>query len=116
MAPSEVALAAAEMARQIRDRQSNPASCDDWIGLVLTLPSALRDVLLHQLDRGNLMTHIGQSGWPSPDSIVANFRDRFGVDDQALPPEVALQVVNDPRQWLENISQIVDGQEHMLMA
>ncbi|SEK30154.1 hypothetical protein SAMN05216359_101349 [Roseateles sp. YR242] len=116
LSAGDAAAAAADMAQQIRGRTSQLGSADDWVAMVLRLPDALRHVLLDQLDQGNLLTGIGQSGWPAPNSIVANFRDRFGVEGQKLPPEVALQVVNDPHQWRENISQIVDGQEHMLMA
>lgn len=116
LSAKDAAAAAADMAKQIRNRESQIASADDWVAMALRLPDALRHVLLDQLDQGNLLTGIGQSGWPARDSIVANFRDRFGVDGQKLPPEVALQVVNEPHQWRENISQIVDGQEHMLMA
>lgn len=116
LSADDAAAVAKDMAQQIRERAVQADSAEDWVAMVLRLPVGLRQVLLDQLDRGNLLTEIGQSGWPASESIVANFRDRFGVEGQSLPAEVALQVVNDPRQWRENISQIVDGQEHMLMA
>ncbi len=111
----DITAAAAEMATQIRTRQSDGVEADDWVALILRMPEGLRNVLLDQLDRGNLLRSIS-TGWPHPDSIVALFRDCFDVAAQDLPPGVLLEIVNDPRQWRENISEKKDGQEHMLMA
>ncbi len=116
LSESEAASAAADMARQIRARLGEPQRAEDWIALVLRLPEGLQQVLLDQLDRGNLMTGIGQSGWPTEASIVANMRDRFGAEGQVFPAEVTWSVLNDPRQWREDVSQTVAGQEYMLMA
>lgn len=116
LSESEAATVAADLARQIRARRLAPESAEDWIGLVLRLPEGLQQVLLDQLDRGNLMTGIGQSGWPTEASIVANMRDRFGGEGRVFPAEVTWTVVDDPRQWREDVSQTVAGQEFMLMA
>jgi hypothetical protein len=116
LSDDEAASIAADLARQIRARLAEPERTEDWIALVLRLPEGLQQVLLNQLDRGNLMTGIGQSGWPAQDSIVANMRDRFGGEGQVFPADVTWTVLNDPRQWRENVSQIVDGQEFMLMT
>lgn len=103
-------------ARQIRARKGGIEGAQDWVLLVLQLPERLQQVLLDQLDRGNLMTGIGQSGWPTEASIVANMRDRFGGEGQVFPAEVTWTMVNDPRQWREDVSQTVAGQKFMLMA
>lgn len=116
LSESEAAAVAADLARQIRARRLAPERADDWIGLVLRLPEGLQQVLLDQLDRGNLMTGIGQSGWPTEASIVANMRDRFGGEGLVFPAEVTWTVVDDPRQWREDVSQTVAGHEFMLMA
>lgn len=116
LSDDEASMAAADLARQIRARKGGSEDAQDWVLLVLRLPESLQQVLLDQLDRGNLMTGIGQSGWPTDASIVANMRDRFGGEGQAFPAEVTWTVVNDPRQWREDVSQTVSGQQFMLMA
>lgn len=116
MGEADFRLLAAEQLREIRLLENEDADPVGWFSVVFSLPLALRQVLIQQLERGNLITVIGGSGWPNENSIVVNMMHRFGVTATDLPPEVGLQIVNDPRQWLENISQIVDGQEHMLMA
>lgn len=116
LSEDEAAAAAAHVARQIRACKSGTEGAQGWVLLVLQLPESLQKVLLDQLDRGNLMTGIGQSGWPTDASIVAKMRDRFGGDGRVFPAEVTWTLVNDPRQWREDVSQTVAGQEHMLMA
>lgn len=116
LSDEEAAVAASDEARQIRARKGGIEGAQDWVLLVLQLPEKLQQVLLDQLDRGNLMTGIGQSGWPTEASIVANMRDRFGGEDQVFPAEVTWTMVNDPHQWREGVSQTVAGQKFMLMA
>lgn len=112
----DVAGIAREHAAQIRARHQDPAIAADWISLVYRLPDGLCQVLLEELDQGNLMVEIGESSWPSPRCIVAMMRDRFHGEGRTWPSGVFWHVVNDPRQWREDVSESVDGQEFLLMA
>lgn len=115
LSDDDAAAAAADETRQIRACKSGTEGVQDWVLLVLQLPKSLQQVLLDQLDHGNLMTGNGQSGWPTNASIVANMRHRFGGEGQVFPAEVTWTVVNDPRQWREEV-RTVEGQEFMLIA
>lgn len=114
LSDEQAATHAVDMAKQIRAATMDHAR--DWLALVLRLPQDLREVLLDQLEHGNLMTGIGQSGWPTEHSIVANLRNRFDGKGRVFPAAVTWTVLNDPHQWLEGVSQSVDGQEFLLVA
>ncbi|WP_431257462.1 hypothetical protein ACQ86G_22875 [Roseateles chitinivorans] len=113
---ADAAATAREHAAQIRARHQDPAIAADWISLVYRLPDGLRQVLLEELDQGNLMVEIGESSWPSPRCIVAMMRDRFHGEGKTWPHGVVWHVVNDPRQWREDVAEMMEGQEFLLMA
>ena len=116
LSDADAAALAKEYAAEIRARRHAPAAATDWISLVYRLPDGLRQVLLEELDRGNLLVEIAESSWPSPRCIIGTMRDRFHGDCRAWPPGVVWHQVNDIRQWRENVAEILDGQEFLLMT
>ncbi|WP_431286631.1 hypothetical protein [Roseateles chitinivorans] len=115
MSDEEAASTARLHAHEIRARQPDPHAAKDWISLTYRLPADLRQVLLDELDRGNLMIGIGQTGWPTSRGIVATMRDRFH-EGRTWPQSVSWSVLDDPRQWREDVVQRVDDQDFMLMT
>lgn len=116
LSDADAAALANEYAAEIRARRQAPAAAKDWISLVYRLPDGLRQVLLEELDRGNLLVEIAESSWPSPRCIIGTMRDRFHGDGRACPPGVVWHQVNDIRQWRENVAEILDGREFLLMT
>ncbi|RZI55587.1 MAG: hypothetical protein EOP37_27540 [Rubrivivax sp.] len=116
MSEADAAAIASTFAAEIRARVQDPCAARDWISLVYRLPAGLRQVLLEELDRGNLLVDIGESAWPGPQSIVGMMRDRFHGEGRTWPPGVAWHQVNDIRQWREDVAEILDGQEFLLMT
>lgn len=86
LSDADAAALANEYAAEIRARRQAPAAAKDWISLVYRLPDGLRQVLLEELDRGNLLVEIAESSWPSPRCIIGTMRDRFHGDGRACPP------------------------------
>lgn len=116
LSPDDVAAIARDQRHQIQAGHINASPRTDWVSLANQLPKELREVLLVELERANPVVGIGQTGWPSPGSIVVTMRDRFAVQTHALPPAVTWTVLNDPRQWREDMIQVVDGVEHLLIT
>ncbi|HEY1395449.1 hypothetical protein [Roseateles sp.] len=116
MSDEEAATIAGTSAAEIRARVRDPSTAADWVSLVYRLPEGLRQVLLEELDRGNLLVEIAESSWPTPRSIIGTMHDRFHGEGRTWPPGVVWQQVNDPRQWREDVSEILDDQEFLLMT
>ncbi|UXH80619.1 hypothetical protein [Roseateles amylovorans] len=116
MSEADAATLAGSFAVEIRARRQDPMGARDWIWLVYRLPDGLRQVLLEELDQGNLLVEIGESSWPSPRSIVGTLRDRFHGQGRRWPEGVVWHEVNDPRQWREDVAETRDGQEFLLMT
>jgi hypothetical protein len=116
MSDEDAAATARQHAHEIRARQRDPHAAKDWISLTYRLPADLRQVLLDELDRGNLMIGIGQVGWPTPRAIVATMCNRFHGQGRTWPQNVTWSVLDDPRQWREDVVQRVDDQDFMLMT
>jgi hypothetical protein len=116
MSGADAAAIAGGCAAEVRARQLDPCAAADWISLVYRLPDGLRQVLLDELDRGNLLVEIAESSWPTPRCVIGTMRDRFQGEGRTWPPGVVWHQVNDPRQWREDVAEILDDQEFLLMT
>ena len=87
-----------------------------WLNLAWRLPDGLRSALIKELEAGNWIASISDTGWPHQGSVVVTMCKRFDATRRAPPHGVSWRSVNVPHYWREELSENSGGTEFLLIT
>lgn len=96
--------------------QRVPTDEQGWHNLAWRLPAGLRSALIKELEAGNWIVSISDTGWPHPGSVVVTMCERFHATRRAPPHGVSWRAVNVPHYWREELSENSGGTEFLLIT
>jgi hypothetical protein len=104
--------------RTLKDLEASNwlSTTQEWERLLARLPKELLNILIQELEHGNVITGIGQPNWPQKESVIVNIMNRFSERDWYLIPQVKWTNLNDPHYWREDVAQAAFGVTHYLIA